>query len=98
MGEQDVVPMYYIIKTRLEDFVKHQCNYLNGKERIFFLSPCFYPEYAVERLSIRLGKVQRSKWRMRGGRVRHPERAQRNNPFSLVERRRGSGGVPQINN
>jgi hypothetical protein len=90
MGEQDVVLMYYIINIRLEDFVKHQCNYLNGKERIFFLSPCFYPEYAVERLSIRLGKVQRSKWRMRGGRVRHPERAQRNIRLVLL---RGAGGL-----
>jgi hypothetical protein len=82
--------MYYIINSRLEDFVKHQCNYLNDKERIFLLSPCFYPEYAVERLSIRLGKVQRSKWRMRGGGVRHPERAQRNIRLVLL---RGAGGL-----
>ena len=43
-----------------------------------------------ERLSIRLGKVQRSKWRMRGGRVRHPERAQRNIRLVLL---RGAGGL-----
>jgi hypothetical protein len=35
MGEQDVVLVYYVINTRLEDFVEHQCNYLNGKGRMF---------------------------------------------------------------
>jgi hypothetical protein len=82
--------MYYKINTRLEDFVKHQWNYLNGKGRIFRKSPCFYPESARSRLSIRVGDVERSKWRMRGGGVRHPERAQRNIRLVLL---RGAGGL-----
>jgi len=39
MGATDVVLMYYWINIRLEDLVKHQCDYLKAKESIYCRSP-----------------------------------------------------------